>query len=670
MGLISDIQAKKHKSLLLKIIIGLLIFGGVYSYYAYNKSKNANLNTPVYKTYTPVKGDLETSMEADGKVYYKDYYSLSFPVSGTIKEINKKEGDKVAKGEIIARLDDTYYSLAVSKAEISLQNAKANLNAKIASKASSADLNVLKEQVNNADASLDLSKGLESANIDQAKKAMDLASISLNSLKDDLANTKNLQTSDIKTQNQTIDSINLELQNLKKERDRTKSQDDLSLSNMQSQAKLQIDLLLDYVDKYIKESDYILGATDENKYKNDNFETYLGAKNTSIKTNAENALRQTISNYAVFQNNYAKQTDIQMSLSEAISLADSMNNTLDLTLQTLKNSISSSSFPDATINTYTTSFETYLTTLKTIKQAVVADSQQISSQIKLASDKEANINDNISLLETKLSLAQTGLDKLDTSNSSSITSLQNKLKTAQTTYEQAKLNYENALSKAQNSLKVSSSQVSVTQANLQAKKSNYSQAELAPYYTAIDEAKRNLKEVQARLDDTILKASSDGTISEIDGNIGELANTNKVFANIINAKNIYIESYVEETDIANVKLNQKVKLSFDAIENLSLTGVVAYISDKSTIDTSGIVTYKVKIKFDNSKSLVKEGMTANINYITNELKNVLLVPSEAIVGQKVFSLDKNAQVQIQTGFSNGDFTQILSGLKEGEKIRY
>lgn len=670
MGLISDIQAKKHKSLLLKIIIWLLIFGGVYSYYAYNKSKNANLNTPVYKTYTPVKWDLETSMEADGKVYYKDYYSLSFPVSGTIKEINKKEWDKVAKWEIIARLDDTYYSLAVSKAEISLQNAKANLNAKIASKASSADLNVLKEQVNNADASLDLSKGLESANIDQAKKAMDLASISLNSLKDDLANTKNLQTSDIKTQNQTIDSINLELQNLKKERDRTKSQDDLSLSNMQSQAKLQIDLLLDYVDKYIKESDYILWATDENKYKNDNFETYLGAKNTSIKTNAENALRQTISNYAVFQNNYAKQTDIQMSLSEAISLADSMNNTLDLTLQTLKNSISSSSFPDATINTYTTSFETYLTTLKTIKQAVVADSQQISSQIKLASDKEANINDNISLLETKLSLAQTGLDKLDTSNSSSITSLQNKLKTAQTTYEQAKLNYENALSKAQNSLKVSSSQVSVTQANLQAKKSNYSQAELAPYYTAIDEAKRNLKEVQARLDDTILKASSDWTISEIDGNIWELANTNKVFANIINAKNIYIESYVEETDIANVKLNQKVKLSFDAIENLSLTWVVAYISDKSTIDTSWIVTYKVKIKFDNSKSLVKEWMTANINYITNELKNVLLVPSEAIVWQKVFSLDKNAQVQIQTWFSNWDFTQILSGLKEGEKIRY
>nr|MDD3720846.1 efflux RND transporter periplasmic adaptor subunit [Candidatus Gracilibacteria bacterium] len=433
---------------------------------------------------------------------------------------------------------------------------------------------------------------------------------------------------------------------------------------------LQIDLLSDYIDKYIKESDYILGITDENKYKNDSFETYLGAKNTSIKTSAENALRQTISDFGDFKNFYSSQTDVSKSLDEAITLADSMNNTLNLTLQTLKNSIASTSFTDTSINSYISSFEGYLTNLKTIKQTTISYSSQIDSQIINAKDRQDTITENISLLEAKLSLAQTGLDKLGTSNSSTLTSLNNKLQTAQTTYEQAKIAYNNAVAKANNSINLSSSQVSISQANLQAKKTSYTSQELAPYYTAIEEAKRSVSEAQARLDDTILKASSDGTISEIDGNVGEQASRAKAFANIINAKNIYIESYVEETDIQNVKLEQKVNLTFDAIEGLSLTGRVAYISDKSSVDTSGIVSYKVKIKFDNSKKQVKEGMTANVDYITNELKHVLVIPLEAVSAKQVFSLDKNAQVPVQTGFANRDFVQITSGLKEGEKIRY
>lgn len=670
MWIVEQVKAKKQKSFYAKLAIWILIFAWSYGYYSYNKSKNASQNVATYKTFTVKYDDLQTSMEADWKVHYSDYYSLAFPVSWTIKEILKKEWDNVVKWDIIAKLDDTYYKLALQKAQINLKNANANLSAKIASKASQSDINVLREQVASSDASLDLSKSQEKANVDRAKKAMDLSEINLKSAQDDLANTKILQTSDLKSQNETIASINLELQNAKNELARTTSADTQTLANLQTQAKLQIDLLSDYIDKYIKESDYILWITDENKYKNDSFETYLWAKNTSIKTSAENSLRQTISDFSDFKNFYSSQTDVSKSLDEAISLANSMNNTLDLTLQTLKNSIASTNFTDTTINSYISSFEWYLTNLKIIKQTTTSYSNQIDTQIIASKDRQDTITENISLLQAKLSLAQTGLDKIWTSNFSTLTSLNNKLQTAQTTYEQAKIAYNNAVAKANNSINLSSSQVSISQANLQAKKTSYTSQELAPYYTAIEEAKRSVSEAQARLDDTILKASSDGTISEIDGNVWEQASRAKAFANIINAKNIYIESYVEETDIQNVKLEQKVNLSFDAIEWLSLTWRVAYISDKSSVDTSWIVSYKVKIKFDNSKKQVKEWMTANVDYITNELKYVLVIPLEAVSAKQVFSLDKNALVPVQTWFANRDFVQITSGLKEGEKIRY
>jgi hypothetical protein len=48
--------------------------------------------------------------------------------------------------------------------------------------------------------------------------------------------------------------------------------------------------------------DNLYGVTDENRYKNDSFEVYLSAKNTSLKTNAENELRTLISKYNLAKN--------------------------------------------------------------------------------------------------------------------------------------------------------------------------------------------------------------------------------------------------------------------------------------------------------------------------------------------------------------------------------
>ncbi|MFC1979602.1 efflux RND transporter periplasmic adaptor subunit [Chloroflexota bacterium] len=69
------------------------------------------------------KADLVMSVSADGNLSLPSHRKLTFGIPGTIVEINVEEGDKVTKGQVLARLDTTSLELAVRTAEIDLEKA-------------------------------------------------------------------------------------------------------------------------------------------------------------------------------------------------------------------------------------------------------------------------------------------------------------------------------------------------------------------------------------------------------------------------------------------------------------------------------------------------------------------------------------------------------------------
>lgn len=193
---------------------------------------------------------------------------------------------------------------------------------------------------------------------------------------------------------------------------------------------------------------------------------------------------------------------------------------------------------------------------------------------------------------------------------------------------------------------------------------------------------RNLEDLKATLAKYTVVAPFAGTVSSVAAQVGQNAAT---IATIVTNQQI-AQLSLNEVDAAKVKAGQKATLTFDAIEDLSLTGTVAEIDPVGTV-SQGVVSYNVKITFDTADARIKPGMTVNANIQTDVHIDVLTVPSSAVKTSngvsrvQVFtpplietgttgrvSATPPTQVTVVIGISDDTNVEIVSGLTEGEQV--
>ena len=145
-----------------------------------------------------------------------------------------------------------------------------------------------------------------------------------------------------------------------------------------------------------------------------------------------------------------------------------------------------------------------------------------------------------------------------------------------------------------------------------------------------------------------------------------------------------IEASVVEADIAKVHNGQEVEFSVDSFPDEVFIGKVTQVRNEA-INTSNVVTYEVIIEVDNKDLKLKPGMTANVEIITANKKDVFLVPNKALrfyitdengdtkryKDKGIWVLDGNTpeRIVIKTGVADDDFTEISAdGLTEGMNV--
>ncbi len=174
-----------------------------------------------------------------------------------------------------------------------------------------------------------------------------------------------------------------------------------------------------------------------------------------------------------------------------------------------------------------------------------------------------------------------------------------------------------------------------------------------------------------------IRAPFDGVIGRIPVNIYEQANSGTTIATISSNKKITNIS-LNEVDAVKVEAGQKVKLTFDAIPGLTMDGEVTQVDLIGTA-SQGVVTYNVKIVFDDNDSRVRAGMSTDVTITVKEINDVLVVPSSAIktktVAKKQTSYveimgtnGKVKQLPVTIGSTDDTNTEISGGLNEGDKI--
>lgn len=131
---------------------------------------------------------------------------------------------------------------------------------------------------------------------------------------------------------------------------------------------------------------------------------------------------------------------------------------------------------------------------------------------------------------------------------------------------------------------------------------------------------------------------------------------------------------VGENDINKIKVGQNSNIKLDAIENKVYKGVVQRFDERGTV-VQGVPKYNLYILVLDPDENIKSGMTADVDIVTSELTNVLVVPNAAVKpyqkGRAVRILDKNGKIQylpIKIGVRGKEYTQIIEGLNEGQEI--
>ncbi|RIK13709.1 MAG: hypothetical protein DCC51_16220 [Anaerolineae bacterium] len=204
-----------------------------------------------------------------------------------------------------------------------------------------------------------------------------------------------------------------------------------------------------------------------------------------------------------------------------------------------------------------------------------------------------------------------------------------------------------------------------------------SEDEVAILQAQVDSARTSLEIAELRLRQAQIVAPIDGTVAGVLIRKGEQAAPGSPAVTVLNEGAYHITVSVDEIDIDRVAVGQPVVVTLDALPDQPVDGVVSEIAPTST-STSGVVTYLVTINIDESQAAnLRPGMSASASITVDELDNVLVVPNWAVrlnrdTGE-AFVLIRHAdgtieEVVVETGLRNEQFSEVLSGLSEGDVV--
>jgi RND family efflux transporter MFP subunit len=191
----------------------------------------------------------------------------------------------------------------------------------------------------------------------------------------------------------------------------------------------------------------------------------------------------------------------------------------------------------------------------------------------------------------------------------------------------------------------------------------------------------DFRNIQANAGKRKVTAQIEGTVNAVNikngDDLSRLSGSSNSQAPIIIGDLNTLKARVEvnEVDISSVSVGQKVMLTFNAIDGLSVSGKVEKMDSLGTL-TQGVVTYNVTIDFDSLDSRIKPEMSVSAAIITGVKQDVLTVPNSAVKSQNGGSyvqVLKNGQtapqrVSVEAGISNNTETEIISGISAGDKV--
>ncbi|MFH1892978.1 MAG: efflux RND transporter periplasmic adaptor subunit [Candidatus Zixiibacteriota bacterium] len=157
----------------------------------------------------------------------------------------------------------------------------------------------------------------------------------------------------------------------------------------------------------------------------------------------------------------------------------------------------------------------------------------------------------------------------------------------------------------------------------------------------VEQSQANVIQSQDALDKTVLTSPMNGVITDLNAEVGEIVlvgtmnNPGTVIMTVSDLSEIEVEAEVDETDIAAVVLGQTAAIRVDAFPDTIFEATVTEVGNSAKVSgfssQDQVTNFIVKVQFSETYDPVKPGMTAEVDITTNEHKDVLHVPIQAVV---------------------------------------
>ncbi len=189
-------------------------------------------------------------------------------------------------------------------------------------------------------------------------------------------------------------------------------------------------------------------------------------------------------------------------------------------------------------------------------------------------------------------------------------------------------------------------------------------------------AQAKVDAAQATVDTMSIIAPFDGEVLYVESRPGDVVSTGTNAINVADLGHLYVETQVDESDIANVKVEDQVAATLDAVSGVTLSGKVTAINPVGEV-VSGLVKYTVRVDLDKAdKDLsLPLGATVNTTIQVKEATATLAVPVTAIQndskGEYVWAVRNGSTVRVDVvgGQIVGDQVAVTGDLKEGEVVQ-
>lgn len=572
------------------------------------------------------KGTILVSIKGSGQVSGLNQLDVKPEVSGTVNKVLVKLGEEVEAGAPLAEIDRKTAAKAVRDATQNVADAKLSLES------AQLSYNKLKEPP-------------DAVQLIQALDAVNQAQRELDKLKEppDAYDLKQAET-----------ELAAQQENVKLSYDGANPQ---MVRDAYDEAVPVLKNVAQDLQKALYDADSVLG--NDNAGAAANYRPYLSAMDKSKLTQADalyTGLEPLVAAYKrradALPATGAALADIEAALAEAQNAVNQMEPFLQTAYDVLLNTLSNASFSQSTLSSLQGTIQSARSSISS-KQATLLNQAQALEQAK-SSYTSAQLN---------VTKSQIALDRLK----------QGATKAEIATAEERLLEAQEALAKLRRGTDATDLAISANS--------------LAQRRSALVSAQNKLADAQETLEDYTVRAPFAGIVASLPLQPADQASPSAAVATLLTRAKV-AEISLNEVDVAKVKVGQKATLTFDAVPDLTIAGVVSEVDLIGTA-TQGVVNYGVKIVFDTQDERIKTGMSVAAAIVTDFKSDVLVVANSAVkqgtdgatvqvmdatkidaanASQGVTSDTPPETRAVTTGLSNDTQTEITDGLKEGDVV--